>query len=152
LTAATDGLIFAHQFDRRAAAEENKYDPLAGVEGAAFLPEDEKVALKEKKIKNFQAENPAVFGEVNEDIAMDEAALAITIKTKEPLNEDVKDPNQYSIQQDKLKSEEDRRRALAEKKKDGVRDQITELRKEFEKIRVKNDESAQHLRISEDDF
>jgi hypothetical protein len=97
LTAATDGLIFAHQFDRRAAAEENKYDPLAGVEGAAFLPEDEKVALKEKKIKNFQAENPAVFGEVNEDIAMDEAALAITIKTKEPLNEDVKDPNQYSI-------------------------------------------------------
>lgn len=53
---------------------------------------------------------------------MDEAALAITIKTKEPLNEDVKDPTQYSIQQDKLKSEEDRRRALAEKKKDGVRE------------------------------
>jgi len=38
-----------------------------------------------------------VFGEANDDVAMDEAALAITIKTKEPLNEDVKDPNQYSI-------------------------------------------------------
>lgn len=85
-------------------------------------------------------------------MAMDEAALAITIKTKEPLNEDVKDPTQYSIQQDKLKSEEDKRRALAEKKKDGVREQITELRKEFEKIRVKNNDAAVHLRISEDDF
>lgn len=42
MTAASDGLIFAHQFDRRAAAEENKYDPLQGVEGANFLPEDEK--------------------------------------------------------------------------------------------------------------
>jgi hypothetical protein len=52
---------------------------------------------------------------------MDEAALAITIKTKEPLDVDIKDPTIYSIQQDKLKSEEDRRRELAEKKKDGVR-------------------------------
>ena len=41
---------------------------------------------------------------------------------------------------------------MAEKKKDGVREQITELRKEFEKIRVKNVDAATHLRISEDDF
>jgi len=34
LTAAADGLIFAHQFDRKAAAEENKHDPLEAVEGA----------------------------------------------------------------------------------------------------------------------
>ena len=93
LTAAADGLIFAHLFDRRAAAEENSFDPLANVEGAAFLPEDEKKELKEKKIKEYQEKNPAVFGETNEEAALDEAALAITIKTKEPVNEDVKDPN-----------------------------------------------------------
>ena len=124
LTAATDGLIFAHQFDRRAAAEENKYDPLSGEQGLISLTDNEKQQLKDKKIKQFQDNNPAVFGEANDDVAMDEAALAITIKTKEPVNEDIKDPTQYSIQQDKLKSEEDKRRALAEKKKDGVREQI----------------------------
>jgi WD40 repeat protein len=53
LTAAADGLIFAHQFDRRAAAEENKFDPLGNVEGAAFLPEDEKKEMKEKKLKEY---------------------------------------------------------------------------------------------------
>ena len=96
-------------------------------------------------MEEFWEQNPAIFNEVTEADAMDEAALAITIKTKEPLNEDVKDPNQYSIQQDKLKSEEDRRRELAEKKKDGVRDQIVALRTDFDKIRVKNSEAAEHL-------
>lgn len=152
MTAAEDGLIFAHQFDRRSAAEENSYDPLAAVEGSNFLPEDEKRALREKKVKEFQFENPSVFGETGDDAAMDEAALAITIKTKEPTNVDVSDPNIYSIQQDKLKSEEDRRREAAEKKKDGVRDQINELRREFGKIRGKNTGAADHLQITEDDF
>lgn len=37
-------------------------------------------------MKKFWSKNPSVFQEITEDIAMDEAALAITIKTKEALN------------------------------------------------------------------
>ena len=63
------------------------------VEGSQFLPKDEKERLTKEKMDEFWTRNPPVFVEANDDIAMDEAALAISIKTKESLNIDVKDPN-----------------------------------------------------------
>ena len=42
LTSSQDGLIFVYQFDKLAALEESKFKPLEGVEGANFLPEEER--------------------------------------------------------------------------------------------------------------
>ena len=39
---AQDGLLLVHQFDKDTAIEDQKYDPLAGVEGANFMPAEEK--------------------------------------------------------------------------------------------------------------
>jgi len=52
--------------------------------------------------------------------------------------EDITDPNIYSIQQSKLRTEEDMRMKLAEEKKDGVRKKITALREEFTGLVEKN--------------
>jgi hypothetical protein len=48
LTSGRDGLIYVHQFDKTCAVEEAKHDPLAGVEGANFLPEAEKTAERKR--------------------------------------------------------------------------------------------------------
>jgi len=50
------------------------------------MPKEEKENLIQKKILKFKEDQAAVFPEIDEaDMAMDEASLAITIKTKEPL-------------------------------------------------------------------
>lgn len=85
-------------------------------------------------------------------MGVDEAALAITIKTKEPLGQDVTDPTIYSIQMDKMKTEEDHRLSLADRKKGKVRDQINELRDAFNQIVNKNNDASEHVQIGEDDF
>jgi len=64
-------------------------------------------------------------------MALDEASISITVKTREATGLDVLDPTIYSIQQAKLRTEEDHRLNLAEKKKQGVRKQIEALRNEF---------------------
>lgn len=153
MTVADDGLLYLYQFDKMCCIQDSKYDPLQGVEGAQFMPSEEKEELKIKKTKQHQIDNPAVYPEVNElEMALDEASLSITLKLKEPTGKDVEDPTIYSIQESKLRTEEDHRLTLAEKKKQGVRVQIDELRKEFEKIVEKNNNNSAHLQIGEDDF
>lgn len=83
---------------------------------------------------------------------MDDAALAITIKNKEPTGIDVTDPTIYSIQQSKLRTEEDARLRLAEKKKTQVRNQINRLREWFTKVNNQNVSADKHLQAAEDDF
>ena len=88
------------------------------------MPADEKVNVSKKKLAEYYQKNPPVFPDLTEDLALDEAALAITIKTNEPTGLDINDPTIYSIQQAKLRTEEDHRLNLAEIKKEGVRKQI----------------------------
>ena len=88
------------------------------------MPADEKVNVIKKKLAEYFQKNPPVFPDLTEDLALDEAALAITIKTNEPTGVDINDPTIYSIQQAKLRTEEDHRLNLAEIKKEGVRKQI----------------------------
>ena len=45
ISCAHDGLTNVFQFDKVAAIEESKYDPLAGVEGHQFMPAAEKEKL-----------------------------------------------------------------------------------------------------------
>lgn len=51
---------------------------------------------------------------------------------------DIIDPNAYSIQEQKLKSEEDNAIAAAEQKKKRVRERVTEVRRELEELQAKN--------------
>jgi hypothetical protein len=151
LSAAKDGLIYCHQFDKKCAMLEAKKDLLEGVEGVNFMSKLDKERLKAKKQKLFWEENPAVFKDA-EDAQLDEAALAITIKNKEPVGLDVLDPSVYSIQQHKLRTEEDHRLELAEKKKTQVRNQIKRLREWFTKTADHNGAQPAHLQAGEDDF
>lgn len=87
------------------------------------MPREEKEKMIENKIAKYKEEQAAVFPTINEEeMGVDEASLAITIKTKEPLGVDVTDPSIYSIQMSKLKTEEDHRLSLADRKKGKVRD------------------------------
>jgi len=62
------------------------------------MPKEEKEALIVKKLEKYKVDQAAVFPEIDEaEMGMDEASLAITIKTKEPLGQDVTDPTIYSI-------------------------------------------------------
>lgn len=131
VTVAKDGLTNVHQFDKTATYEENAYDPLEGVEGVNFLPAEEKTALAAKRLKEFQTEKAAIFAPIDpKEQGLDEASLAITIKTKDPIGVDA-DPTKYSIQQSKLRTEEDHRLTLADRKKQKVRVQINDLREAF---------------------
>lgn len=117
------------------------------------MPLEEKEQLIVKRTNDYFYVNPPVFVEISEaEHGLDEAALAISLKLKEPTGLDVTDPTIYSIQQSKLRTEEDHRLSLADRKKEGVRKQILELRNEFQRVVEKNELNQEHLRVNEDDF
>jgi len=97
LTSARDGLIYVHQFDKTCAVEEAKLDPLANVEGANFLPAKEKEEEKVKQLKKHAEEHQSVFPPIDDDVLLDEASLAISLKLTEPTEVDA-DAAAYSIQ------------------------------------------------------
>ena len=88
----------------------------------------------------------------HDSMGLEESSLAISMKCKEPVGLDVTDPTIYSIQQSKLRTEEDHRLSLAEQKKEGVRKQINELRDQFKQVADKNMAAEEHLQAHEDDF
>eukprot|EP00931_Biecheleriopsis_adriatica_P072873 TRINITY_DN47261_c0_g1_i1.p1 TRINITY_DN47261_c0_g1~~TRINITY_DN47261_c0_g1_i1.p1 ORF type:complete len:1243 (-),score=428.26 TRINITY_DN47261_c0_g1_i1:43-3222(-) len=57
-----------------------------------------------------------------------------------PINLDISDPKQYSIQDAKLKAEEDNAKAAAELKKARVRERIVEIRSELTQLQAKNND------------
>eukprot|EP00933_Yihiella_yeosuensis_P025357 TRINITY_DN19695_c0_g3_i5.p1 TRINITY_DN19695_c0_g3~~TRINITY_DN19695_c0_g3_i5.p1 ORF type:complete len:1177 (-),score=369.47 TRINITY_DN19695_c0_g3_i5:167-3223(-) len=56
-----------------------------------------------------------------------------------PINTDITDPAYYSIQDAKLKAEEDNQKAAAEHKKQRVRERIKEIREELTQLQAKNE-------------
>eukprot|EP00360_Condylostoma_magnum_P000778 CAMPEP_0168314132 /NCGR_PEP_ID=MMETSP0210-20121227/6527_1 /TAXON_ID=40633 /ORGANISM="Condylostoma magnum, Strain COL2" /LENGTH=65 /DNA_ID=CAMNT_0008279167 /DNA_START=2139 /DNA_END=2336 /DNA_ORIENTATION=+ len=54
------------------------------------------------------------------------------------VTEDIQDTSIYSIQMDKLRTDEDRKKELAELKKQKKREEIEALRKEFESLLREN--------------
>ena len=62
-------------------------------------------------------------GEGTANPNLDNAAMSITLKVKEPVNEDA-DGAEYSIQKSKLRTEEDHRQTLAEKKKNQEQEEL----------------------------
>jgi len=98
LSAGRDGLIYVHLFDKICAIEESKFDPLGTVEGANFMPSEEKAEVRNRKLKEYQSSHQPVFPAIDENVMLDEAALAISIKSTEPTGIDILDPDTYSIQ------------------------------------------------------
>jgi len=78
--------------------------------------------------------------------------LAIPLKLTDDINDDVVDPNQYSIQQAKLRTEEDHRMKLAEEKKEGVKDKVKKLRKAFKELSERNNSNEEWIQLTESDF
>jgi WD40 repeat protein len=140
ITSSKDGLIYVHKIDIPNAFKETKFDPLLGVEGVDFMAQADKNEIIKQKMEEFTDSNLPLFANVDDHI-LDEASLAISIKNKQPVNEDITDPTIYSIQQAKLRTEEDHRLQLAEKKKTQVRNQINKLREWFNKITDMNEHS-----------
>ena len=62
--------------------------------------------------------------------------------------QDIDDSAAYSIEQSKLKAEQDKMIVVAETKKQEMRQKITELRKMFRELLVKNDQLVPRLKLS----
>jgi len=48
-----DGLIFIHTIDKFMIQQESKFDPLEGVEGTDFMPDDQVAEIKVEKTNQF---------------------------------------------------------------------------------------------------
>ena len=108
--------------------------------------------IEQSKIKEFHEENPVTLIDVDpiiEGVDITTLRSEVRIKTNE---EDIKDETIYSIQQAKLRTEEDLKKKLAEEKKEKVRADVEILRKKFIKLAEKNGEQDEALRVQESDF
>lgn len=117
------------------------------------MTDSAKEDAREENTKKFFAENKPSFHEVDRDTeGINQAYLASSIRLTEEINVDVLDPTIYSIQQAKLRTEEDHRMKLAEEKKEGVRKKIQQLRDTFKVLSMKNSEADEWIRLNHDDF
>lgn len=105
---------------------------MAGVEGVDYMPSDQLAEIRKKKLEAYYKENEPNLPEIDPSIdGLDETMFAVSLRGFSDKVDDITDPNIYSIQQSKLRTEEDHRLKLAEAKKEGVRAKISDLRTEF---------------------
>jgi WD40 repeat protein len=97
------------------------------------------------------AEVPAALVEVPaaaSKVATFNAAAELAIEVKE----DITAADAYSIQDEKLKREEDNRRIAAEKKKDQVRETVKNLREEYTALKAENAKQIPERRVTAEKF
>ena len=87
-----------------------------------------------------------------EELKLEELKAADELSVSQAEPEDIVDPKHYSIQQEKIQAEEDRRLAEAEKKKEEMRAKIDVIRVEFEKLLETNGMLPQAEQLSRDEF
>ena len=127
--------MFSYVIDKYMIMQEAAFSPLAGVEGQDYMPAEQIVEITNKKIAAFQKENEPNIPEIDPTIdGLDESMFAVSLRGIPENARDITDASQYSIQQSKLRTEEDHRLKMAELKKEGVRHKVNELRKEFKKL------------------
>jgi len=103
-------------------------------------------------VEKFQSENQPNLPEVDQQVdGMDDSLLAISLRIPKDVP-DITDESIYSIQQAKLRTEEDHRLKEAEEKKNNVRNKINLLRQNFTKLKEKNLANQEVLRVSDQDF
>ena len=64
--------------------------------------------------------------------------------------EDIDNPGHYSIEEAKQKAEHDRMLRLAEDKKMSVRREVAKLRRQFQRVKSKNESLPKHLMLGKD--
>ena len=153
MTSGEDGLMYIHQIDKECLKKEALFNPLAGIEGAEFMAESQKEDIAFEKTKQFMLDNQPYFPEIDpESDCINQAYLASSLRLTEEVNLDILDPTQYSIQQAKLRTEEDHRMKLADEKKLGVRGKIDLLRETFKRLNSKNESAEDWVRLTGNDF
>ena len=143
LSCGADGGLFVfrlkpEELEEAAAAAQAAKEALSLKQAAAAEPlravADSDVAFD--RVMSSQA------GDLHDDAAED--------AMEEP--EDITAGDHYSIQEDKLKREEDNRIRAAEKKKDGVREVINELRRDFRTLLAVNAADTPEQRLDREEF
>lgn len=135
VSAGSEGGLFIHRFD---AVKFSTARPPTGEETyTKSLPcdmADEEVASRfESKLTQETVENVQAFSDVEEA-------------------KDITDPKAYSIQDDKLKTEEDNRRRLAELKKGKIREEVAALQAEFRSLYEENQSDIEGQQLQESAF
>ena len=83
---------------------------------------------------------------------LDETLFSVSLRGFPDICDDITDTSVYSIQQSKLRTEEDHRLKLAEEKKQGVRKKIEGLRDQFKELTTLNDTQEEVIKVGNDDF
>lgn len=153
MTTGEDGLMFIHQIDCDNIRREALFDPFVGIAGLEFMPEATKEEMRDDKWKQLLKDHEPYFPQIDkEQDSINRAVLASAVRLSEESNIDIIDPSIYSIQQAKLRTEEDHRFKLAEEKKQGVRNRINHLRDIFLTLSGKNFNAEEWVRLNQDDF
>jgi hypothetical protein len=148
LSAGKDGIIFVHTLDKYMVTQESKFNPLAGVAGIDFMPESQVQEIIEEKTREFHKNNEANIPEYDPTVdGLDETLFSVSLRGFPDVCQDILDTSVYSIQQAKLRTEEDARLKLAEEKKEGVRRKIDALRVEFEHLIKENEAQEEVVKV-----
>ena len=98
LTAGHDGLLFAHVVDKYMIMQEAGFDPLDGVEGTDYMPEEQIKEIVANKKKTFMAENEPNLPEIDAAIdGLDDTMFAVDLRGLPEVPTDITDPSVYSI-------------------------------------------------------
>jgi len=142
-----------HVLDKYMVTQEAQFNPIDGVAGIDFMPEAQVKEVYEERIKAFHQANEANIPEYDPTVdGLDETLFSVSLRGFPELCEDIKDTSIYSIQQAKLRTEEDHRLKLAEEKKQGVRKKIENLRGDFDTLFKQNEEQEEVIKVGNDDF
>ncbi|GBG26863.1 Echinoderm microtubule-associated protein-like 1 [Hondaea fermentalgiana] len=159
LTAAADGSLYSHRLN--VSELETRCKELEGKPGTRIKAKKLWTAAPNKDAAPIEASMLA--GEpvyIGADEALQSAFPApepapeapATDANESPEATDILDANAYSIQDDKLKTEEDAKLRVAEVEKDKVRQVIADLRKDFEALVEENERDAPETRLPRDAF
>lgn len=157
VTAGYDGLLVVNRI-RYDKILENCQVLALDIDAGVFAKQKSKVLTRKTAEPNFLEkvsanQQPEGFGPVFADGMTADSVLQDAIKVLSDVSE-VEDmaPGAYSIEDAKLKSEEDHRKSAAEIKKDKIRTIVNKLRKEFEELRYHNEQLPEVIRLGPDDL
>lgn len=81
VSTAYDGLLFVHTLDKFMIQQESKFNPLEGVDGTDFMPEDQVREIRASRIASFQQDNPPNLPEIDPHVdGLDKSNLAPPLK------------------------------------------------------------------------
>lgn len=164
ITAAADGSLFAHRLN--ALELVNRCKDLDGKPGNRIKAKKLWIAEAQAKASGQPMKDsldgqlsgePGYIGtqiSLQESFPKPESPPEPPGSTEEPKDDapDITDPAAYSIQDDKLKTEEDNKFRLAEIEKDKVRQVIQDLRQDFEALLKENENDDPETQLPRDAF